>query len=90
MFSRWGRKEVLPVIRKTGSYYIQKVEPVESEIVASKKLATLLALPLTLLKVLLRASKYKEKEDLEAIIVLDHVFQEARGYSVIKKRSLED
>ena len=77
--------EVADEIRKSGSYSIQKVEPVEPEIVAPKKTgyfsrATVKAIE----SIIGKASKCKEKEDFEAVIALERVFHEAHRYSVLQ------
>ena len=89
-FKHWVTSEVLPAIRRTGSYSIQKAQPVEPEIVAPKKSGYLTRATVKAIESIIdRAFKCQETEDFETVIALDNVFRANYGYSVLEQAGLE-
>ena len=89
-FKHWVTSEVLPAIRKNGTYSINKIQPVEPEIVAPKKSGYMTRATVKAIESIIdRAFKCKFPEDFEAVIALDNVFRANHGYSVLEQAGLE-
>ena len=89
-FKHWVTSEVLPAIRKNGTYSINKIQPVEPEIVAPKKSGYMTRATVKAIENIIdRAFKCKFPEDFEAVIALDNVFRANHGYSVLEQAGLE-
>lgn len=89
-FKHWVTSEVLPAIRKNGTYSINKIQPVEPEIVAPKKSGYMTRATVKAIENIIdRAFKCEFPEDFEAVIALDNVFRANHGYSVLEQAGLK-
>ncbi len=84
-FTRWVTHEVLPQIRKTGSYYIPKSKN-KTPVVQEKEKPVLPATSAPIKaaeKIFTKLFKAKNNEDFEAVLALDEAFKLSFGISAI-------
>ena len=84
-FTRWVTHDVLPSIRKTGSYSLQEAPQTQNAPTPYMSRARFNATE----RIIKAALKCKTEQDFQAVIALDRAFQKRTGYSVLEDAGLE-
>ena len=84
-FTRWVTHDVLPSIRKTGSYSLPEAQPTQKSPTPYMSRARFNATE----RIIKAALKCKTEQDFQAVIALDRAFQKRTGYSALEDAGFE-
>ena len=84
-FTRWVTHDVLPSIRKTGSYSLQEATQTQNALTPYMSRARFNATE----RIIKAALKCKTEQDFQAVIALDRAFQKRTGYSALEDAGFE-